>query len=141
MLCTLFASFCVIKSNITLLKEVMKKLGDKFMKKTTLLSVLIPVVAVLLFLLKATGLTVHIVLSVVGLALLVAYTVATKKEWKKPALEILMRLFYAIALITGVVIMNVSGLAIVAIAHKVCAALFAVLYVLLFALKAKSNAK
>ena len=111
------------------------------MKKNVLFSVLILAVSVVLFLLKATGLTAHIALSVVGLALLVAYTVMTKKEWKTPALEILMRLCYAIALISGVVIMNVTGLTALAIAHKVCAALFVILFIVLFVLKSRAKAK
>ena len=83
--------------------------------------------------------TAHIILSVVGLALLVVYAVLTKKEWKKPALEILMRVFYAIALITGVVIMNVQGLAVLAIVHKACAAVFVVMLIVLFATKARAK--
>ena len=106
------------------------------MKKNIIFSALILIVAVLLFLLKATGMTAHIVLSVLGLALLVAYTVMTRKEWKKPAFEILMRGFYAIALISGVVILNVHGVAALAVVHKICAALFVVLLVVLFVIKA-----
>ena len=111
------------------------------MKKDTVFSALILIVGVLLFLLKATGLTAHIALSVIGLVLLVVYAVMTKKEWKKPALEILMRVFYAIALITGVVIMNAEGVVFLAIAHKACAALFVVLLVVLFVLKGRAKAK
>ena len=96
-------------------------------------------VSVLLFLLRVTGMAAHIALSVVGIVILVAFAVMNKKEWKKPALEILMRVFYAIALITGVVIMNVHGIAAVAIAHKVCAALFVVMLAVLFAMKAKAK--
>jgi O-antigen/teichoic acid export membrane protein len=107
------------------------------MKKNTVFSALILIIGVLLFLLRATGMTAHIALSVVGLALLVVYTVMTKKEWKTPALEILMRLCYAIALISGVVMMNVHGVAVFAIVHKACAALFVILFVVLFALKAR----
>ena len=111
------------------------------MKKNTLFSALLLIIGVLLFLLKATGMTGHIVLSVIGLALLVVYAVVTKKEWKTPALEILMRVFYAIALISGVVIMNVAGLAVLAVVHKICAVLFVILLVVLFVMKARSKAK
>ena len=107
------------------------------MKKNTVFSAMILFIGLLLFLLRATGMTAHIALSVVGLALLVVYTVMTKKEWKTPALEILMRLCYAIALISGVVMMNVHGVAVFAIVHKACAALFVILFVVLFALKAR----
>lgn len=99
------------------------------MKKKLLFLIPMIIVAVLLFMLRATGMTAHIAVSVVGLVLLIAYTVATKKEWKNPPLEILQRVFYAIALITGVVLMNVHGIAAISIIHKISAVLFAVLLV------------
>ena len=99
------------------------------MKKRLLFLVPMLVVAVLLFMLRATGMKVHIAVSVAGLVLLILYTLATKKEWKIPALEILQRVFYAVALITGVVLMNVHGMAVAAIVHKVSAVLFVILLV------------
>ena len=111
------------------------------MKKNTIFSALLLVIVVLLFLLKVTGMTAHIVLSVLGLALLVVYTVMTKKEWKKTTLEILMRVFYAIALISGVIIMNVHGAAALAVVHKICAALFVVLLVVLYLMKSRVKVK
>ena len=97
------------------------------MKKKLLFLIPMIIVAVLLFMLRATGMTAHIAVSVVGLVLLIAYTVATKKEWKNPALEILGRVCYGIALITGVVLMNVHGIAAVSIIHKISAVLFVIL--------------
>lgn len=97
------------------------------MKKNILFLIPMLLVVVALFLLRATGMTAHIAVSVVGLVLLIAYTVATKKEWKNPALEILQRVFYAIALITGVVLMNVHGIAAISIIHKISAVLFVIL--------------
>jgi len=99
------------------------------MKKNLLFIIPMIVVAVLLFMLRATGMKVHIAVSVAGLVLLIAYTLATKKEWKCPALEILQRVCYGIALITGVVLMNVHGIAAISIIHKVSAVLFVVLLV------------
>ena len=99
------------------------------MKKKLLFLIPLLIVAVLLFMLRATGVKVHIAVSVVGLVLLVVYTLATKKEWRNPALEILQRVFYAIALITGVVLMNVHGIAVVSIVHKISAVLFAILLI------------
>ena len=99
------------------------------MKKKLLFLIPMIIAMVLLFMLRATGMTAHIAVSVVGLVLLIAYTVATKKEWKKPALEILQRVFYAIALITGVVLMNVHGIAAVSIIHKISAVLFVILLI------------
>jgi hypothetical protein len=99
------------------------------MKKNILFLIPMLLVVVALFLLRATGMIAHIAASVVGLVLLIAYTVATKKEWKNPALEILQRVCYAIALITGIVIMNVHGVAAVSIIHKISAVLFAILLI------------
>ena len=99
------------------------------MKKKLLFLIPMIIVAVLLFMLRATGMTAHIAVSVIGLVLLIAYTIATKKEWKKPALEILYRVCYGIALITGVVLMNVHGIAAVSIIHKISAVLFVILLI------------
>ena len=102
------------------------------MKKDLIFAPVMLLIGVLLFLLSTTGLNAHIAISVVGMVVLALYAVATKKEWKIPALEVIMRAFYGIALITGVVIMNVSGVAALAIIHKASAALFVVLLVGLF---------
>ena len=109
------------------------------MKKNILFLIPMLLVVVALFMLRATGMTAHIAVSVVGLVLLIAYTVATKKEWKNPALEILHRVCYAIALITGVVLMNVHGIAAISIIHKVSAVLFAVLWISVEVHKAIKN--
>ena len=99
------------------------------MKKKSLFLIPMVIVAVLLFMLRATGMKVHIAVSVVGLVLLIAYTLATKKEWKCLALEIIQRVCYGIALITGVVLMNVHGIAAISIIHKISAVLFAILLI------------
>ena len=99
------------------------------MKKKLLFLIPMIIAMVLLFMLRATGMTAHIAVSVVGLVLLIAYTVATKKEWKKPALEILQRVCYGIALITGALLMNVHGIAAVSVIHKISAVLFIILLV------------
>ncbi len=87
------------------------------------------IVAVLLFMLRATGMTAHIVVSLVGLLILIAYTIKTKKEWKNPLLEILQRVCYGIALITGALLMNVHGVLAISIVHKISAVLFVVLLI------------
>ena len=99
------------------------------MKKKLLFLIPMIIAMVLLFMLCATGMTAHIAVSVVGLVLLIAYTVATKKEWKNPALEILQRVCYGIAVITGVILMNVHGIAAISIIHKISAVLFVILLV------------
>ena len=97
------------------------------MKKNLLFVIPMIIVAVLLFMLRITKMPVHIAISVIGLLILVAYTLITKKDWKCPALEILHRVCYAIALITGVVIMNVHGIAAVSVIHKISAVFFVIL--------------
>ena len=109
------------------------------MKKDLIFAPILLVVACLLGMLSYTGIAAHIGVSVVGVLALGAYTTLTKKSWKIPALEILMRLSYGIALITGAVLMNVSGIAALAIAHKAFAGLFAILLVVLFVLKLKAK--
>lgn len=104
------------------------------MKKDMIFAPAMLVVGILLFLLKATGMTAHIVISVLGVLILAVYTSASRKEWKIPALEILMRAFYGLALITGI-IMKASGVVALSIVHKICAALFVVLLIVLFVTK------
>ena len=111
------------------------------MKKDLIFAPAMLLVGVLLFLLRATGMTAHIVISVIGLLVLIAYSVLTKKEWKLPALEIIMRAFYGIALITGIVILNIHGIAALALIHKASAVLFLALLIILFVSKAVSNKK
>lgn len=109
------------------------------MKKDFIFAPILLAVGILLFLLRVTGMTAHIAVSVIGIVVLAAYTVTTKKTWKIPALEILMRAFYGIALITGIVIMNVHGIVALAIVHKACAALFVILLAVLFVLKLRTK--
>ena len=111
------------------------------MKKDLIFAPIMLLIGVLLFLLRATGMTAHIVISVIGVLALIAYTVLTKKEWKIPALEILMRAFYGVALITGIVIMNVHGIVALAVIHKVSAVLFMALIIVLLTHKAAMNKK
>ena len=111
------------------------------MKKDLIFAPIMLLIGVLLFLLRATGMTAHIVISVIGVLALIAYTVLTKKEWKIPALEILMRAFYGVALITGIVIMNVHGIVALALIHKVSAVLFLAMLVVLLVSKVASNKK
>ena len=109
------------------------------MKKDMIFTPALLLIAIGLFLLKATGMAAHIIIAIVGILVLGVYTAATRKNWKIPALEILMRACYGIALITGVVLMNVAGIAALAIVHKATAALFVVLLVVLFVLKLRAK--
>ena len=111
------------------------------MKKDLIFAPVLLAIGVGLFLLRWTGMTAHMILSVLGLLTLVVYAVATKKEWKLPALEILMRVCYGIALVTGIVIMKVHGIAAMSIIHKIGAALFLLLLVVLLVHKRTTKAK
>ena len=105
------------------------------MKKDLIFAPILVLIGALLGMLDWVGMPAHIAVSVLGIFVLAVYTSLTKKEWEIPALEILMRLFYGVALITGIVLMNVEGIAALAIAHKVSAVLFVVLDVVLFVIK------
>ena len=88
------------------------------------------VISVLLFLLRMTGLTAHIILSVLGLAVMVPLTLMTRKTWKFPAAEIAMRALYLVAIITGGMLMG--GIGGIALVHKIASALFVVVLLLLY---------
>ena len=94
-------------------------------------------VSLLLFLLRMTGLTAHIVVSVLGLAVMIPISLKTKSEWTKPALEIFMRAMYFVAIITGGALMKVHGVAALAMVHKIGAAVFVVLLLALYVPKCK----
>lgn len=111
------------------------------MKKDLIFVPILLVIGALLCLLTVTGLDLHIAISLLGIVVLIAYSVTTKKEWKIPALEVIMRAFYGIALVTGIVIMNVHGIAALAVIHKVSAVLFMVLMIVLLVHKAATNKK
>ena len=102
------------------------------MKKDLIFAPIMLLVAALLFLYDILGGPAHIAISIAGVLVLAVYTYVTKKEWKIPALEIIMRAFYGIALITGIVVMNVEGIVALSILHKVSAGLFFALLVILF---------
>lgn len=111
------------------------------MKKDLIFTPVMLIIGVLLFLLRATGMTAHIAISAVGVLVLIVYAILTKKEWKIPVLEVIMGVFYGIALITGIVIMNVHGIVALSIIHKVSAVLFMALLIVLFTNKAITNKK
>ena len=121
--------------------DIPSYMEETTMKKDMIFAPIMLLIGVLFFLLRATGMTAHIVISVIGVLALIAYTVLTKKEWKIPALEILMRAFYGVALITGIVIMNVHGIVALAVIHKVSAVLFMALIIVFLIHKAVMNKK
>ena len=104
------------------------------MKKDFIFSPILLVVGILLCLLKATGMTAHIIISLIGVIALVVYTILTVKSWKILPLEISMRASYGVALITGIVL-KIKYLAIIGILHKIFAILFVLLLIALFIVK------
>ena len=108
------------------------------MKKDLIFSLILLVVGIALGLLKVTGMTAHIVISLVGVGVLIAYTVVAKKEWKIPALEIAMRVSYGLALISGIVL-KINYVAFLGILHKVFAIVFLVAHIVIFTQKILAN--
>ena len=104
------------------------------MKKDLIIAPILLVIGILLGLLKVTGMPIHIAISVVGVVVLIAYTVMTKKAWKIPALEIGMRASYGIALLTGI-ILKIKYVVVIGVFHKIFAALFIVALIVLFVQK------
>ena len=111
------------------------------MKKDFIFAPIMLVVGALLFLYDVIGAPAHIAISIVGILVLAVYTSLTRKQWKIPALEIVMRACYGIALITGIVVLNVEGIAAVVVVHKISAILFVALLVVLFAIKLVAEKK
>lgn len=107
------------------------------MNKNCIFMISMIAVSALLFLLRVTGLAAHIVVSVLGLVIMIPYTLKTKKEWTKTPLEILMRVMYLVAIVTGGVLMKVHGIAALGMVHKIGAALFLVLLLVLYIPKCK----
>ena len=89
-------------------------------------------VSALLFMLRMTGIAAHIGISVLGLAIMIPITLKTRKEWKIPALEIIMRVMYLVAVVTGGAMMKLHGIAALGMVHKIGAAVFAVLLLVLY---------
>ena len=112
------------------------------MKKDLIFAPILFLLAGVLFLLRFTGMPAHVAVSVVGAIVLVVYTVLTRKEWKIPALEIVMRAFYGIALISGVAVAIVNGVLVLDLIHKISAVLFlaAIITLLVTKLVAKKKA-
>lgn len=102
------------------------------MKKDLLFFIPSAIICALLFLLRYTGMNAHIAISAAGLLLLVVFTLLTRKGWKLPVAEILMRVCYLIALASGILLMSVRSIPVLSIVHKLSAVLFATLLTFVF---------
>ena len=102
------------------------------MKKNLIFLISMVIVSVLLFLLRYTGLVPHIIVSVIGLILMISLTVKNTKSWKIPALEVIMRFAYLIAIVTGGLIMKIHNVPMLSIAHRISAVIFVLLLLVLY---------
>lgn len=102
------------------------------MTKNRIFLISMLLVSILLFLLRLTGLIPHILVSVIGLAIMIPLTIQTKSDWKIPALEIIMRAMYLVAIVSGGMLMKLYGIAALGIVHKVSAAAFLALLLVLY---------
>jgi hypothetical protein len=102
------------------------------MKKNLIFLISMVIVSVLLFLLRYTGLVPHIVVSVIGLVLMILLTVKNTKSWKIPALEVIMRIAYLVAIVTGGLIMKIYNVPMLSIAHRISAVIFVLLLLVLY---------
>ena len=126
-------NFCDFRNILRCTKKQYSLIWRKLKSmKNKLFFFLMLAISILLFLLRVTGMAAHIALSVVGIVILVAFAVMNKKEWTKPAFEILLRILFAVAVITGIVILKTAAGPAVAIVHKASAAAFAVMLVALY---------
>ena len=102
------------------------------MNKNRVFLISMLLVSVLLFLLRLTGLIPHIIVSVIGLVIMIPLTIKTKSDWKIPALEIIMRAMYVVAIVSGGMLMKLHGIAALGIVHKISAAIFLLLLLVLY---------
>lgn len=110
------------------------------MKKLNIISFIAILLSFIgLALLKVTGMTGHIVISIIALIIMVICAILGKKTWKKPALEIVYRLFYLIALITGIVMVAGGVVGAVSVVHKIAAVLFIILFIVNFVVSKKEK--
>ena len=102
------------------------------MKKTILYFICMIIISSLLFLLKITGMKLHIVLGILALLITIVYTLLIRKEFKEYSkksiiMEILMRVSLAIALVTGFLLKPLGTVVIISIIHKISAVTFAII--------------
>ena len=110
------------------------------MKKLNIISFIAIILSFIgLALLRVTGMTGHIVISIIALIIMIICVALGKKSWKNPALEIVYRVFYLIALITGIVMVAASISGAVSIVHKIAAVIFVILYIVNFVLSKKEK--
>lgn len=71
-------------------------------------------------------------LRLIGLAVMIPLTRKTKSDWKIPALEIIMRAMYLVAIVSGGMLMKLHGIAALGSVHKISAVAFLALLLVLY---------
>ena len=102
------------------------------MIKTILYTIVMLIISILLFLLKFTGMNLHIALGILALIITIAYTLLIRKDLKKYSkrrliMEISMRFGLAIALISGFLIQQFRTILVISFIHKIAAIVFTIL--------------
>ena len=102
------------------------------MIKTILYTIFMIIILILLFLLKVTGMKLHIVFGILALIITITYTLLIRKNLKEYSkksiiMEILMRICLAIALITGFLFKPFGTVFVISIIHKIAAIVFTIL--------------
>ena len=102
------------------------------MIKTILYAIFMTIISILLFLLKVTGMKLHIALGILAVIITIVYTLLIRKnlkEYSKKSLvmEILMRICLAVALISGFLLKPFKAVFVISIIHKMAAIFFVIL--------------
>lgn len=118
-----------------MLSLLQKLKGEKIMIGTILYTIIMLIISVLLFALKFTGMKIHIVLGILACIITIVYTLLIRKEIKEYSkksivIEVAMRVFLAIALITGFLLKPFGTIVFISIIHKASAVVFAILLLL-----------
>ena len=99
---------------------------------TILYTIIMLTISVLLFALKFTGMKIHIILGIGACVITIIYTLLIKRKLKESTkknivIEVLMRVFLALALITGFLLKPFGGIVVISIIHKISAIVFVIL--------------
>lgn len=102
------------------------------MIKTILYTIFMIIISALLFLLKITGMKLHIALGILALIITIIYTLLIRKnlkEYSKKSLvmEIVTRICLAMALISGFLVQPFRTILAISIIHKIAAIVFTML--------------
>ena len=107
---------------------------------TILYAIFMIAISILLFALKLTGMKIHIALGVAACIITIVYTILTRKKVKENfniVLEIAMRVFLAIALVSGFLLKPFRTIFVISIIHKLSAIVFVIVLLIINVKKCK----